>query len=314
MKLKYLKQGITQLVVLVIAFGCTQDNTSFDEIHKRPGAYLRTLETNTGTFSRHGLDEIIFEVDFEVFDDEQGQLLEFVDVFVSYDDERVSGHTIQEKISTLHKSGFSINEATGLPRYFYNATAQDVLDVLNLDADELFPGDILKFDFILHLTTGESFGAINTGVSVKSQPYYQSPFAYVVSINCEPADGFAIGTYDMTVPEGNGCGTVFCSTIIKPDVVSVRVGDHPNQRIFELEHAAGRQIDFAFELDCGDVYVPDQDLGIGCDTSVRVLTETLRRPYNAANDNTIEMLFSHNYTGACGGIWQKQMVIRLERM
>jgi len=143
-----------------------------------------------------------FSIEVEEWDDQDGNLLEAVDIFVSFQDNSASnGDTSVPEafVKTVPASSFSIDPKSGLPRSILSLSASEAITALGLDKDnEVLDSDAFRIRFTLKLSDGSEFTSTNlegnlTGV------FFSSPFTYPIQFSC-PIDDVSLfqGTYVVT--------------------------------------------------------------------------------------------------------------------
>lgn len=131
-----------------LSFSCTDDDKlALDVEEIETGAFLRTINLESGGIDFLNLDTAEFSVIVEVDDAENGELVESIDLFVALDDRTPDdgGSDVSEVlVKTIPASSFTIGE-DGLPRVKVSATAQEALSALGLSNSNLSPGDVFRF-------------------------------------------------------------------------------------------------------------------------------------------------------------------------
>ena len=192
---KTLLQLLTIILLIPLTFSCEDEDKSpflvITENVKNAGG-LRTVEItdengqNTGgSFHVNFLDVAAYNLEVEAWDSNDGNLLETVDVFVSFEDRSADSSNGDSDVddtllTTLSASDFTVNDETGLPRTVIEIKASDVLETLSLSSEDLVAGsDRIRVNLILKLSDGQSFSADNLQGSVTG-PFFNSPFTYLI--------------------------------------------------------------------------------------------------------------------------------------
>ena len=184
---------------LSVAFlaACSEE-TVVDEVFDTTtsGAVLRTLESSTAlNFFELSTSEV--SITLEEQDEQGGDLLERVDVYVGFtDNTSVNGTTSVEEalVESIPASAFTENEI-GLPQISYSVTGDELVQALGLTSDQFTGGDAFVVRFELILTDGRTFSASSVSGNVSGGSYFSSPFAYNAPLICPSDLG---GTYDYT--------------------------------------------------------------------------------------------------------------------
>lgn len=203
-KLKYLLLAVPFAITLNSCDSDEQVDELIDSVER--GAILRTVEIFSNELPI-GVADAEFSVRVEEQDEEDGGLLQSVDIFVSFtdgspDDGDSSGAiTGDVMVSSIGADQFE-NGPNGLPRATITVTLDAMLAALNLTADDLFGGDVFRTRLQLNLTDGRSFtndGGDNVDVNgnVASGSFFLSPFFYNSNVVCPVPDEYLIGDYLM---------------------------------------------------------------------------------------------------------------------
>jgi len=193
--------------LLVFSFGsCEDSNTVVDQVvaDTQAGAVLRTIEVLSNTLNR-SIPSTTFSVEVEAQDEENGALLESVDIFVSIRDLTPdNGTTVNEAlIKNIPASAFSVGPV-GLPRATVSATFGEAEAAMGLNDTQHSPGDLFVFELRLNLTDGRTFGAADAA-GIITGGYWASPYKYNTLLLCAPKAGDY--TIDMHDSYGDGWQT-----------------------------------------------------------------------------------------------------------
>lgn len=184
--------ALAGIVTLVSA--CADADQVFDQIQAdvTRGAILRGLdivseELAINTVDGGIVDGEFFEVVIQEQDQQSGDLLSSVDVYLSFSD-NTDGATDTSKAEIQHETiaadSFAKDEF-GLPRYTYTITAETMQSALGVADSDIEGGDSFGIRFVLNLTDGRSFtNAQNSGTITGS--FFASPFLYNATVVCPP--------------------------------------------------------------------------------------------------------------------------------
>ena len=93
-------------------------------------------------------------------------------------------------IENIPGSAFVVGDS-GYPEHTYSIGAEEMLNVLGLEANQIDGGDLFILRYVLNLTDGRSFSATDTGVNVATTSH-NAPFRYSSVVVCfrvpEPGD------------------------------------------------------------------------------------------------------------------------------
>jgi len=193
--------------VLSLLSSCEEpDNVVYDVIKDvQYGAVIRTLDRVSVNYNLFDLDSN-FELKIETQDEQYGDLLDKVNVYVSYvdkADDGVDNNKAEILLKSLEKSVFT-ESANGLPSTSFSSTFGETLDALGLVAGQYFGGDNFIFRLELVLTDGRVFSANSSSANLQGS-YFNSPFMYRANILCVPAVPFA-GDYRVDMHDAYGDG------------------------------------------------------------------------------------------------------------
>ena len=183
------------MALMVVGFvGCEDGNEIFDQIQAnvQRGAVLRTVDyPDAAQEIPIGSSDYNFEVTLEEQDQQGGDLLASVDVFVGFRDNTVEpGAEDLDKaevlFSNIPASAFSAGEF-GLPRTTFSATLSELLAAVGLQEDDIFQtgGDQFTIRFELVLTDGRRFSNDDNSGTITGS-FFSSPFLYVPVVVCPP--------------------------------------------------------------------------------------------------------------------------------
>ena len=176
------------------------------------GAVLRTKSDprNTFQFNKSVPSEAFF-VKIEQQDEENGDLLESVDVFVDLS----SGlsNTSEAEVRSIPASAFTKND-NNLNETEIQMTLTEALGALGASNTDFTGGDAITVRLALNLTDGRSFTNTDATGSLQGS-YFSSPYAYNAVIKCIPASPVA-GNYSIEMRDsyGDGWNGGFIETII----------------------------------------------------------------------------------------------------
>jgi hypothetical protein len=190
---KYISIFIATIAMLFTA--CEEGDNVFDDIvgAEKRGAVVRTIEITeneiqydvpTSTLTGGG-----FGVTVEVQDQEDGNLLQALNVYIGYNDNTsAQGSSSVGDNEALAKT-FSLADGTigefGLPRFTYNATAAELQSAIGVTGSDIFGGDAFTIRFEIVQTDGSTYSAAdNSGTLTGS--YFSSPFEYTSTLVCAP--------------------------------------------------------------------------------------------------------------------------------
>jgi hypothetical protein len=191
------------LMVTAITSCKEESGTIYDVLDYETGAILRTLSVDNALYNSSEPTSA-FVVTVEEQDEEDGALLESVDIYVSLRD--LTGGTsvaVDKFVKSFPASDFTTSDV-GLPMATLSATYAEAFGALGLPADGVEPGDLFEMELRLNLTDGRTFGKNDAG-GIITGGFFASPFVYNALITCSPQPGDY--TVDMQDSYGDGWQT-----------------------------------------------------------------------------------------------------------
>ena len=164
------------------------------------GAVLRTKSDprNSFQFNRSEPDQAFF-VKIEQQDEENGDLLERVDVYVT-----LNGSSYAEaRAASFERSAFTQND-NGLNEIEISLTLTQAIAAIGAASSDYSGGDSITVRLELVLTDGRTFSSGDATGSLQGS-YFSSPYAYNAVIKCIPASPKA-GTYNIAMQDSYGDG------------------------------------------------------------------------------------------------------------
>ena len=189
--MKNILKVLSVLLIAVSLTGCDKDpdNVVYEVLEFETGAILRTLSVDNALLNSSD-PSTAFVVTVEEQDEQDGGLLESVDIYVSLRDltpENGTAVSDDKLVTSFDASAFSTSPV-GLPMATLSATYGEAFAALGLPASDISPGDIFTMELRLNLTDGRTFGSDSAGSSVTGG-FFSSPFAYNALIICSPEPG-----------------------------------------------------------------------------------------------------------------------------
>ncbi len=282
---------------------CDEGDAVVDDVtvNVTRGAILRTVNVISNEIPL-GTPDAQFAVELEVQDEENGALVNSVEVYVGFRDNTVeTGATDLDKeeilVTTLDVASFSVGEF-GFPRTMYSISAPDLLSTLSLSEDDLDGGDQFTIRFELVLKDGRRFSfAQNSGTLTGS--FFSSPFLYTPTVTCPVEATQFAGDYLITQTTAEVDGP----TLSDGTVVTLEVGETSTQRVFQTANYplyCATLRPFTIDLVCGEVVVPNQSSGCACSSGGDWFTDpVVRSSYDPADDSVFEVTFTDDAQSDC---------------
>jgi hypothetical protein len=306
MKSIYKYYWLFALGLVTILFSCEEGDEVFDQIvaEEQRGAILRTVNLVSNELPI-GQSDGNFSVELEVQDQENGTLVNSVEVYVGFNDLTPAvgpGTNVEEQLfETVDKSTFSIGEF-GLPRFTYSVTLPELLSFVGRSDSDITGGDQFPIRFELVLSDGRRFSAAdNSGTLTGS--YFRSPFQYNPTVICPIAEGTFSGTYLLTQLNDGPLGTTFENANVE---ISATGGTSRSIAVNAYPQFGGFARNFLFDLICGEIKVQDVDTGLACAAGgapVEYTAAAITTVYDPDDDSFIEVTFDE-IGGSCGATVQ----------
>ncbi len=268
------------------------------------GAYLKTLSLDA-PIDLFDIANATFDVNLEANDGNNGELLQNVEVYLSFIDNTTEGGndiSVAEALyETIPASEFS---SANKPVLMYSDPANDALSFLNLTANDLDGTDVIQYRFKVNLTNGQSFSNNNTNPNIISEAEYNSPFVYSATIVCLLDETLFTGTYVLTT-ENNGPNG---ATWGESQTVTLSVGSTSTKRKFSAVYLPQFNIgngpaEFELDLVCGKVIINDNlNSGLGCGGTIffgppKTLSNAT---FDASDDSVLLFNFEEDTSNGCG--------------
>lgn len=292
------------LLILAIVFSfqsCTEKDNTIDTVldDVSSGAVLRTLSIISGEVPL-GTEGAGFAVEVEEQDNQDGALLDNVDVFVSFKDnspENGDATTAEAQLKTVGRDAFT-EGPFGLPRGVIEASLDEILGTLGLEQGDLFGGDAFNIRLALNLTDGRTFSVDNAG-GIITGGFFNSPFQYTATVICPIPDTYLTGMYllEEITPYVDG------PTFDDGSVTEVFVGDFSTERFFLTSNYPDyctTPNDFRFTLVCGTVVVPLQESNCACGSGADYFGPSDNpATYDLTDDSVFFLTFENDVQSDC---------------
>ena len=193
--------------------GCVEGEEVFDQIRdaEQRGAILRTIDYPASAQEIPiGDSNYMFELMVEEQDQQGGDLLGSVEVFVGFLDNTVEAGAedldrAESLFATIPASDFTIGEF-GLPRGTFSASLSELLSFVGLTEADIFVtgGDQFTIRLELVLTDGRRFSNDDNSGTITGS-YFSSPFFYLPVVVCPP-QAPTPGTWMIEMQDSYGDG------------------------------------------------------------------------------------------------------------
>lgn len=210
---RYIKNLMMLSLITTGFIACESENKAIDDVFAEitRGAVLRS--TTDGAVI--AAQEFSFSdptasisTTFEVEDNQQGALLQDVQVYSTFNSATDPASSVSEVlIRTIAASEFTTNE-DGLPAVTVTLTLGELAAASGLASSDYTGGDSFTIRYALNLTDGRTFSSSNLNSTVSGGSYYRSPFTYTIPLVCPPIPPTAgVWTINMEDTYGDGWQT-----------------------------------------------------------------------------------------------------------
>jgi hypothetical protein len=223
--MKALKIITTFILSVALISACRDDALSpvpFDEVTTSYGAYVKETNVASGSFNLYDLPSSNFKVSLQIYDAQQGENFESLDIYVSFDDNTEDNGTVdlpEVKLLSVSASQFSKDGTSGLPAYELTITADQAMSAVGVSSDDIAGSDVFNFRQVLNLKDGRAYTTTNTGLDVLAGPFYSAPFTNAVPLVCPSDIGGKIhySTTNITGSVADGADPSNCGTGVTGD-------------------------------------------------------------------------------------------------
>lgn len=298
-------------LVLAAFIGCffiiscsNDDKVAFTNAADREiGAYVRTTETVNADFSIDNPDDV-FRVELEVHDEQNGALLEAIEVYLTYKKTGASPSN-EVLVKTLTSDVFVIGEF-GKPVSSLTVSFEEALTAFNLTMADISCKDQFEVRINQKLTDGRSF---TTGQSsskiIAADDFWSSPFCYTINVISPIQEDQFTGFYFLESVVDGPLGATFGA----PQLVEVYKGHSTNVREMRLRHRLSIEQEqpriFRFTIVCNEVVFSKNLLSskigfCGTDPAILLGPDTENAIIDPNDDTVFELWFVEGYLGFDG--------------
>lgn len=293
------------LCVTACLFSCSEDEKSIEIVtdNREVGAYVRTIETFNADFSV-GMEDDVFSIEIETHDEQNGQLLDAIEVFLSY---KGFGQAPSSEIlfETYQSDVFEIG-IFGKPRTVLSISFEQAAQSLGMQVADVNCKDQFEVRLNYKLLDGRSF---TTGQSsskiLAADDFWSSPYCYTINIvEPVPEDAFT-GTYSLENIVDGPLGPTFGDT----QLVEITQGHSRNTREMRLRHRLSIPQEqpriFRFTVSCDQSIFSKNLLSskvgfCGIDPAILLGPDSENGPLDSLDDTVFELWFVEGYLGFDG--------------
>lgn len=245
------------LVFAMLFINCSEDNSNpIDTVLDANirGAVLRTINITEGEFELGNPNSTV-SITIEEKDEEDGDLLDRVDVFVSYRNSANGQITNEVPLAIIDEEEFISGGEESLPRFTLDYDLNTILNTLQIPLSTIQCKDQILIRLELVLSDGRTLSVDDLSAVIAGQgTFFNSPFCYTINI-VEPLDSeLFTGTYFYeSVSDGP-----FGPTFLPAGLVQITNGHSSTVRNVNLRYnLAEPQVlsEFEFSIVCDEVVV-----------------------------------------------------------
>lgn len=323
------------LAVATLA-SCTEEDNTINQVFDgvSSGAVLRGIpDPGNNNNIPVGVEDSQFSQLLEYQDAQGGDLLDRVEVYVTYtdgspDEGDSTGATMEEVLARTVTAAEFFEGPFGLPRYNLVITRAEFFSLVGLpnDLNAIFGGDTFRTRLVLYLTDGRVFDPSNA-TGVISAGFFNSPFTYTTPVICPVEEEFFTGDYlteqitpgiyggNLINPGATGSG--FVTELFNRDTAVNADGDgitaeaadgeglSITQRAFDGVYLANLGINqppntFIIDFICNEVTFPSQSTNLTCGGGITVGPPTgPNGVYDFQDDTTFDLNYTDDETPDC---------------
>ncbi len=314
--MKYIRKYYLYILAFVV-LACSDDDKTIDILlpSVERGAVLRTVSVSTGALDVLNTSGTV-SIEVEEQDDENGDLLSEVRVFVNLTDNTPDAMTATNEslVTTVSRADFETGPF-GLPRGAFSLTVGEMASALGISFGDYNCGDTFVLRLELELTDGRVFSSDSLTGTVQGGSFFTSPYQYAVNLVAPlPSDDLYTGQYQLTTLSiGNlGVGDYVDGIY---EIESINNTTKVVRNVPTLGGGFG-PVDFEFQFICGEIVMtPGQSLGAGCNAAIASGPAIINTTYNLNDpeDSDFIINFTSDETDDCG-VGSSQVSIQLSKV
>lgn len=307
------------IVTSLLSCEDSEENAIIEVFEADNGAILRTLEFTNSEFFVN-TPESTFSLALEEQDEEDGDLLQDIDVYVSFADNTSDGtidlSTQEQFLRTIEINEFSRN-AMNLPQTQLEFVYSELLEATGLDINQVSCGDQFNIRLVVNLKDERSFTMTNANSNILNfQGFFSSPYCYTINVVEPISQNRFTGTYSYESIQDGPFGPTFG----EPRLIDIRVGHSPNVRVFEAKHIRSHPFNelpypYEFTILCDGVIMEKNQITTvlgGCVGPMSLLGPGDEiAPIDVNNDIAFELWFVEGYNGFDGNCFDGETVSRI---
>ena len=220
--MKHYTKYIIPFFAFFLLLGCTEKDNTVDKVFQDTvyGAILRTTQTISTSYNAFDPSSL-FSIMLEEQDEEMGNLLASVDIYISFEDnqEDAMDKSVSEVLLVnIPASDFTTGD-NGLPVIQFERSLAEAASAVGISDSDYSGGDRFIYRMVLNLTDGRSYTNTDYGGTVSNSSFFRSPLIYYVGVNCTPITPIP-GTYRIDLQDSYGDGWNGASIVVTIDGVA----------------------------------------------------------------------------------------------
>lgn len=305
-----------RLILFALAIplmACNTDEKAIETVMNELeyGSVIRTLSFNNSEFVVDDLSSV-FSVNIEQQDEEDGALLEAVDLYVRFKDNTVTGNdfsTSEIKFRTLLPDDFTPGGHDNWPRMTLELGYSELLAATNVAHANVSCKDQFLVRLEVKLTNGLVLTVGNaSSIIIAFDTFFSSPYCYTINVVEPIDDNLFTGLYFYSSVEDGPLGPTFGP----PQTVQISRGHSNTVRTVPLKHILSHPSNelprnYEFSIVCDEAVFQKNQLSsvIGeCGFSggpILLGPGDENAPINPTDDSGFELWFVEGYEGWDGG-------------
>ena len=220
--MKHYTKYIIPFFAFFLLLGCTEKDNTVDKVFQDTvyGAILRTTQTISTSYNAFDPSSL-FSIMLEEQDEEMGNLLASVDIYISFEDnqEDAMDKSVSEVLLiNIPASDFTTGD-NGLPVIQFERSLAEAASAVGISDSDYSGGDRFIYRMVLNLTDGRSYTNTDYGGTVSNSSFFRPPLIYYVGVNCTPITPIP-GTYSIDLQDSYGDGWNGASIVVTIDGVA----------------------------------------------------------------------------------------------
>ena len=306
-----MKRSILFVWSALMVLSCSDDDKAIDIVTEeiQYGAVIRTLQFNNAEFNV-GDPDSVFSVDIEVQDEQDGNLLEAVDIFVRFKDNTPAGgnfSTQEVRLGNLLPDDFTTG-SNGFPRMTMQLRQSELAAATGVSMASISCKDQFLIRVEVNLTDGRSFTVGNaSSIILAFDTFFSSPYCYTINVVEPINEELFTGEYVMTSIVDGPLGPTFNEV---GETVTITKAPHSNTvRQVKLKHILSHPSNelprtYEFSIVCDEVIFKKHQLSsvigmctFASNSPILLGPDTENAPVSLLDDSVFEIWLVEGFEG-----------------